>query len=100
MTIEPSLKNPVDAALKDAASRTGLDASRLRVVFAQAVTWPDGSAGCPEPGMAYAQALVDGYLIRIVAGDATLEYHGSRRGKPFLCPAARITPPSSSRPSR
>ena len=100
MTIEPSLRNPVDVALKDAAARTGVDASRLRVVLAESVTWPDGSVGCPEPGMAYSQALVDGYRIRIVAGDATLEYHGSRRGQPFLCPAARIRRPSSMGPAR
>jgi hypothetical protein len=63
--------------------------------LAEAVTWPDGSLGCPQPGRAYTQALVRGYRIQIVAGDRTLEYHASLRGVPFLCPPERIQPPTT-----
>jgi hypothetical protein len=93
-----ALQAKVDLALQDAAQRTQLDAARLRVTLAEAVTWPDGALGCPEPGRQYSQVLVSGYRIRIAAGTETLEYHGSLRGQPFFCPAARIQPPATADP--
>jgi hypothetical protein len=98
MAATGGLQAKVDWALQDAAQRTRLDAARLRVALAEAVTWPDGALGCPEPGRQYAQALVSGYRIRIVAGSETLEYHGSQRGQPFFCPASRIQPPAAADP--
>jgi hypothetical protein len=89
----PALEAQVQAALADAARRTGLDAGALEVASAQAVTWSDGSLGCPEPGMLYTQALVPGYRIRIVAGERTLDYHAGLRGAPRLCPAGRSRDP-------
>jgi len=90
-----AFQSQVEQALRDAAQRTQLDAARLRVTLSEAVTWPDGALGCPEPGRQYSQALVSGYRIRIEAGPKTLEYHGSLKGQPFLCPAERIQPPSA-----
>jgi hypothetical protein len=94
MTTSGGLQGQIDWALQDAARRTQLDATQLRVVLAEAVTWPDGALGCPQPGREYAQVLVSGYRIRIAAGAQTLEYHGSARGQPIFCPAARIQPPT------
>jgi hypothetical protein len=93
-----TLQQQVDLSLRDAARRTQLDTAQLRVSLAEAVTWPDASLGCPQPGREYAQVLVSGYRIRIVAGDRTLEYHASVRGTPFLCPAERVRPPAASDP--
>jgi hypothetical protein len=93
-----ALQAKVDWALQDAASRTQRDASLLRVTLVEAVTWPDGALGCPQPGREYAQVLVSGYRIRIAAGTETLEYHGSVRGQPFFCPAVRIQPPTATDP--
>jgi len=90
-----TLQAKVDSALQDAARRTQLDVAQLRVTLAEAVTWSDGALGCPEPGRQYSQVLVSGYRIRIEAGAKTLEYHGSVRGQPFLCPAERIQPPTA-----
>jgi hypothetical protein len=98
MAATGGLRAKVDWALQDAAQRTRLDPSQLRVALAEAVTWPDSALGCPEPGRQYAQALVSGYRIRIQAGGETLEYHGSLRGQPFFCPASRIQPPAASDP--
>ena len=95
-----SLNDQVAAALHDAAERTQIAPGELKVTLAEAVTWPDGALGCPQPGMAYTQVLVEGYRIRIVAGDVTLQYHASRRGRVFLCPAARIQEPSARDPRR
>ncbi len=90
-----TLQAKVDSALQDAARRTQLDVAQLRVTLAEAVTWPDGALGCPEPGRQYSQVLVSGYRIRVEAGTKTLEYHGSLRGQPFLCPEPRIQPPTA-----
>jgi hypothetical protein len=98
MATTAALQPKVDWALKDAANRTQRDASQLRVALAESVTWPDGALGCPEPGRQYAQVLVSGYRIRIAAGAETLEYHGSMRGQPFLCPPSRIQPPAAMDP--
>jgi hypothetical protein len=83
MTLE--LQATIEAALADATRRTGLERRSLNVAVAQAVTWPDGSMGCPSPGRSYTQALVPGYLIRIEAGPATLEYHTNTRKRLVLC---------------
>lgn len=77
----------------DAARRAGIEVGDVRVTNAIAVTWPDGSLGCPEPGMAYTQALVPGYRILVRAGERLLEYHASNRGRFLLCPADRATDP-------
>ena len=91
--IAPQLQAMVQLALADAARRHQLDNSKLKVALAEAVTWPDGSLGCPQPGMMYTQALVAGYRIRIVAVGESLEYHASARGEPFYCPRDRATEP-------
>ena len=98
MAPKSALQAKIDWTLQDAAQRTQLDAARLRVTLAEAVTWPDAALGCPEPGREYAQALVSGYRIRIAAGSEMLEYHGSVRGQPFFCPASRIQPPATTDP--
>jgi hypothetical protein len=88
-----SLESVRKSALADAAQRTGLDRADLAVLSAEAVTWPDGSVGCPQPGMMYTQALVPGFRVRIRAGGEVLNYHAGRSGAPFLCPAGRVQPP-------
>jgi hypothetical protein len=88
-----SLRKQVDAALADAAGRTGGEMTSLSVVSAEAVVWPDGSLGCPVPGVVYTMAPVAGYRIRIQSGDRLLVYHAGRRGNPVPCPAGRSTDP-------
>lgn len=88
-----SLESLVQAALLDAARVSGKPRAEVRVLDAVAVDWPDGSAGCPEPGVLYTQAVVPGYRIRIQAGDAVLNYHATRHSQaPVLCPAKRAQP--------
>ena len=98
MAMTGSLQSKIEWAMQDAAQRTQRDRAQLRVTLAESVTWPDGALGCPEPGRQYAQVLVSGYRIRIAAGGETLEYHGSLRGQPFLCPPSRIQPPTAADP--
>ena len=91
--VAASLASVTEAALADAATRTGLDTQALKVLSAEGVTWSDGSLGCPQPGMMYTQALVPGYRVRIQAGDRVLDYHASARGGLTLCPAGRAVDP-------
>lgn len=81
------------AVLKaDAATRAG--ARAITVGPAEDVVWSDGALGCPQPGLAYTQALVPGWRVRVeVAGAAPLTYHASRRGQWLLCPAGRAAAP-------
>jgi hypothetical protein len=88
-----TLESVTAAVRADAAKVTGLAASELVVESAAQVTWSDGSLGCPQPDMAYTQALVPGYRIRIRAGDRVLDYHVSMRGYLVLCPAGQAIDP-------
>jgi hypothetical protein len=88
-----SLQTALQAALADAARRTGLARDALQVTSAEAVTWRDGSLGCPMPGQAYTQALVPGYRVRIRAPGQELDYHAGSRGAVQLCPAGRAEDP-------
>ncbi len=88
-----TLESLVQAALVDAAKFSGRPRDSLVVLDAAAVEWPDGAGGCPEPGMAYTQALVPGYRIRIRAGKQVLNYHATRSSRvPQLCPPDRVQP--------
>lgn len=71
--------------LADASDRTGVGQDELEVVQAQAVTWNDGSLGCPEPGQMYTQALVDGYHVIVDADGERLDYRAAEGGGFRLC---------------
>jgi hypothetical protein len=85
----------LDAALDDAARRASVDRASITIISAASVTWSDGSAGCPAPGVMYTQALVPGYRIVLQVGNQMLNYHAGRMGKPTFCPAERVLPPAS-----
>jgi hypothetical protein len=85
----------VNAARADALRRSGLPPAQLRVVTLESVTWPDGSLGCPQPGMQYTQALVAGYRIGLQVGAEVWDYHASERGGVVLCPPGRSQPPAA-----
>ena len=70
-----------EAVLADARQRSGVGPDQVRVVQSEAVTWPDGSMGCPAPDRMYTQALVPGSRLEVEApGQLPLLYHASRRG--------------------
>jgi len=89
----PTLQSVTDAVRADASRRTGLDVAKLEIQESVAMTWVDGSLGCPQPGMTYTMALVPGYRIRIKAGQQILDYHASARGYWVLCPSGRAVDP-------
>jgi hypothetical protein len=74
-----------DPILVDAAGRLGVDPSAVTIVSGLAQTFSDGSLGCPEPGMMYTQALVDGYQVVVEAGGTRLDYRGRGPGQFRVC---------------
>jgi hypothetical protein len=63
----------------------GVDRDAIELVVAEPVVWADGSIGCPEPGMMYTQALVEGYRIVFEVDGAEIAYHGAGNQPPFRC---------------
>lgn len=94
---DANLPSITAAAVADAARRTGLDPSSIKVAAAEAVTWRNGALGCPQPGMLYSDALVPGFRVRIQAGERQLDYHASSGGAMLLCPAGMAVEPLPSR---
>ena len=77
----------VEPAVTDLAGRLRVEPSEIEVVMAERVTWPDGSLGCPEPGMSYTQALVEGSKLILGHGERVYVYHAGADDQPFLCPS-------------
>ena len=81
----PVQGGPVEQAKADLAQRLGVQPAQVKLVSAEEVTWRDGSLGCPQPGMRYTQALVNGSRIVLESGGKKYEYHSGGRRGPFLC---------------
>ena len=77
----------INLAKADLAGRLSikLPSTAIKVVAIEEVIWRDSSLGCPEPGMIYAQGMVDGYVIQLQVGDQVYNYHGAKGEDPFLC---------------
>lgn len=76
----------LDAIIADAVARTGYGVDEFSVIGDQAVVWPDGALGCPEPGMVYTQALVEGYHVVLEARGERFDYRVGHRDQFRLCP--------------
>lgn len=71
--------------LEAAADRADVEVSEIEILRAEAVTWPDGSLGCPEPGQVYIQVLIDGYHVVVEAGGEELDYRATDDGNFRYC---------------
>jgi hypothetical protein len=72
------------ALLSDLATR-GIATEGIEVVTARSVTWPNGALGCPKPGMAYTQMIIDGYQVVVTVGGKTYDYRFGGTATPRLC---------------
>jgi hypothetical protein len=83
-------------AITDLTERLGIPKDQVQVIDAKAVTWPNASLGCPQPGMVYAEVLTPGYLILLRNRENIYEYHASRGTEVFYCenpsPPVPVTP--------
>ncbi len=82
------LTEEVELAIADAATRFNVDPMVVAVAGALRVTWSNGAIGCPEDGMMYTEALVDGYLLTLEVDGQRVAYHGADGQPPFLCEQA------------
>lgn len=73
------------ALLSSAAEEAGVDLDEVRVVTAEEVTWSDGSLGCPQPDMAYTQALVPGFRVVVEIDGEELHFHAAQGGEFRIC---------------
>jgi hypothetical protein len=80
------------AIMADLAASLGIDPSTIEVIKAESVVWGDGSLGCPEPGMMYTEALVNGYWVVLLAGDREYDYRASQKGYFRLCEGKGVGP--------
>jgi hypothetical protein len=77
----------VDPVVAEIARVASVPLAAVVIETAAAVTFPDGSLGCPLPGMSYTQVQVDGYRIVAVAAGTTYDYRGSGPGNFRRCEA-------------
>lgn len=75
----------VEASRTDLATLLGVEESSIEVAEAKRVTWRDGSLGCPQPGMMYTQALVEGSRVVLEHDARFYDYHAGADDDPFLC---------------
>lgn len=75
----------IDAVVEQAAADAGVAADEISVVSADAVTWSDGSIGCPQEGMGYTQALVPGYRVILDVAGEEVHYHAGSDARFFAC---------------
>ena len=81
----PDQDPDVAAAINELAADTGSADADIEVVSLEEVTWSDGSIGCPTPGQAYTQALVEGRLLVLTADGEEFRFHGEGDGPLAYC---------------
>ena len=84
----------LESILKEAAALAKVDRDQLVIARAQSVVWSDGSLGCPEHGMEYTQALVNGYWVVVEAAGKKYDFRVGGGGSFRLCPPGQGQPPS------
>ena len=72
-------------AIADLAARLDVDPAAITTVAVDAVTWRDGAIGCPEPGMNYTQALVEGVRVILEVDGKRYQYHSGGPRALFYC---------------
>lgn len=73
------------AAILGDLSGRGVPTDTVELVSAKSVTWNDGSLGCPKPGQAYTQALVDGMQVIVSVAGRQYDYRFGHTDNPKLC---------------
>lgn len=85
VTPAPDLAALVEQAKADLANKLNVQAASIQVVEAESVEWPDGSLGCPKPGIMYIQMVTPGTMIRLQYAGKIYEYHSGGSRPPFYC---------------
>ena len=83
--IPPEAEVSARAAISDFAAKRRVAPETVQVVSISEFDWSDTSLGCPQPGMFYAQIIVQGYKIILSAGGQQVEYHTDQNGRVVTC---------------
>ncbi len=70
--LTPEEQQLVERAQEVVATETGVVATDLSLVSIEAMEWPDGGLGCPEPGAMYVQVITPGYQITLADASGTI----------------------------
>jgi hypothetical protein len=85
--VPPDVMTAARAVLVEAV---GADAAATAtVVQAEAVNWPDGSLGCPEPDMMYTQVITPGYQVVFEVDGQRYDIRATETGHAKLCTSGR-----------
>ena len=86
----PSSESLVRAmAIVFGAQEFGVSTSDVKLDSSEPITWPNEALGCVVPGQLYSAGAVEGWLITVSAGSASLEYHSDATGgQIFTCTEA------------
>ena len=82
------LPEPRLAAIRSDLARRGVTGDVV-VISAENVRFNDGSLGCPQPGVQYTQALVDGMRVVVEAGGRRYDYRFGTDDTAQLCERVR-----------
>ena len=82
-------------AIAAEAQRRGVPPADVHVNNYADVTWPDGSIGCPQPGMMYSQALVPGRLLVLEVRGELASYHTADATFTYCADPTRPVPPEA-----
>ena len=82
----------IEKAKEDLAQRLSISIDQIDFMEAKAITWPDASLGCPQPGMMYAQVQTAGYLIQLGANSGSYAYHTDANQLVVLCDENDLKP--------
>ncbi len=74
----------MDKIMADLEQRLGSKPEAVTVVKSEAVTWNDGSLGCPKRGVFYIQVLIEGYWVILQVGPTQYDYHVGSNGTPIV----------------
>jgi hypothetical protein len=79
----------VELARHTLANELGCESNQVIVVSVEAVTWPDSSLGCPQPGMMYLQVITPGYAVVLEHDGRRYTYHTDRGQRVVRCDRGR-----------
>jgi len=81
----------VQSAIADLRTRLDDPTAEITIVSVEEVDWPDGSIGCPQPGMVYTQAVINGTKIVLSYDGINYDYHQGGSRDVFYCSPGAVT---------
>ena len=75
ITIPDELQELTEEIMSDLSQRATVNQEAITITEVEAVTWNDGSLGCPEPDMMYTMALEPGYRLVLTTDGKEFHYH-------------------------